>query len=83
MKTLLLPNTPMCRVVYTRDGVNYGAMMQTPTDLDDVRVAMMSKTPPVAAKQIVRIEPVQPRPPLHRPHPDLRRFVKYANLEEH
>jgi hypothetical protein len=39
MKALFnLPNTPMCRVVYTRGGTNYGAVMKTPADPDDIRV---------------------------------------------
>lgn len=59
MKTLFaLPNTPMCRVVFTRGGVNYGKIMPTPKEADDIRVAMLSCTPPVAAKDIVRIEGV-------------------------
>lgn len=80
MKTLTLPNTPMCKVVYTRGGTQYGAMMRTPADLDDVRIAMQSKTPPVPSKDIVRIEPVTPLAPINRPHPALHRLVKYAAI---
>ena len=80
MKTLNLPNTPMCRVVYTRNGTNYGAMMRTPADLDDVRIAMQSKTPPVQSKDIVRIEPVTPLSPIRRGHPAQHKLVKYAAM---
>lgn len=58
MKTLTLPNTQMCRVVFTRGGVNYGKIIKTPPELDDVRLAMLTVTPPVPHKDIVRIEPV-------------------------
>ncbi len=58
MKTLTLPNTPMCRIVFTRGGVNYGKTMKTPADLDDIRIVMQGQTPPVPHKDIVRIEPV-------------------------
>lgn len=70
----------MCRVVYTRGGTQYGAMMKTPAELDDVRVAMLAKNPPVAAKDIVRIEPVTPLTPIHRGHPAQHKLVKYAAL---
>lgn len=58
MRTLMLPKTPMCRVVYARGGTNYGAIMPTPAELDDVRLAMLAKSPPVPHKDIVRIEAV-------------------------
>jgi hypothetical protein len=48
----------MCRVVFTRGGVNYGKIIKTPAELDDVRLAMLSQQPPVPHKDIVRIEPV-------------------------
>lgn len=83
MKTLTLPNTPSCKVVYNRGGVNYFAVMQTPAELDDVRIAMQAKTPPVASKDIVRIEPIQPLAPLHRQHPAFHRIVKYSTAAEH
>lgn len=58
MKTITLPNTPMCRVVFTRGGVNYGKIIKTPPELDDVRLTMLSQQPPVPHKDIVRIEAV-------------------------
>ncbi len=84
MKFLTLPNTPMCRVIYIRGGVTYGQVIKTPATLDDVRIAMLSYKPPVAAKEVVRIEPIKPLPPLHRPHPALRRIAKFDDhYEEH
>lgn len=58
MKTLTLPNTQMCRVVFARGGVNYGKVIKTPPELDDVRLVMLSQQPPVPHKDIVRIEAV-------------------------
>lgn len=82
MKALFaLPNTPMCRVVFTRGGVNYGKIMPTPNEPDDIRVAMLTCTPPVAAKDIVRIEPITPLAPIHRGHPAQHKLAKYATTE--
>ena len=83
MKTLVLPETPQCRVVFTRGGVNYGKIMKTPTEIDDVRVAMLSCQPPVAAKDIVRIEAITPLAPIHRGHPAQHKLAKYATAAEH
>lgn len=80
MKAFTLPSTPMCRVVYTRQGTNYGATMQTPADVEDLRMAMLAKSPPVASKDIVRIEPVTPLSPMNHGHPAAHRMVKYAAL---
>ena len=57
--------------------------MRTPSELDDIRVAMQAKPPPVAAKDIVRIEPITPLAPLQRNHPALHRLNKYATAAEH
>lgn len=71
----------MCRVVFTRGGVNYGKIMPTPSEPDDVRVAMLSCQPPVAAKDIVRIEPITPLTPVNRPHPAHHKLAKYASAD--
>jgi len=73
----------MCRVVFNRGGTNYGRIIQTPAEPDDVRIFMQGLTPPVATKDIVRIEPVTPLATLNRPHPAQRAFVKYATAAEH
>lgn len=83
MKTLVLPETPMCRVVYTRNGTQYGKIMKTPDAIDDVRIAMISCQPPVATKDIMRIEPITPLAPLRHGHPAANRMARYASAAEH
>ena len=78
-----LPNTPQCRVVYKRDGTEYGAIITTPKTLEDVRIKMMERQPPVASHQVVRIEEIKPLAPLNRNHPALRSMTKYATPAEH
>jgi hypothetical protein len=79
-QAIILPNTPMCKVVYTHDGTNYGAIMPTPKDADDLRIAMLSRPQPVSAKQLVRVEPVQPRGEIHRGHPAAHNIARYATV---
>lgn len=76
----VLPSTPMCKVVFTRDGVTYGAVMKTPKDIEDLRIAMQTRPQPVSAKQVVRIEPVQPRQEMHRGHPAAHNIARYQTV---
>jgi len=56
---LILPNTTLIRVVYTRDETTtqYGTLIKNPRSISEVyRVCLFSKHIP--AKNIVRLEPV-------------------------
>lgn len=70
----------MCKVVFTRDGVIYGAVMPTPNDIDDLRITMATRSQPVSAKQVIRIEPIQPRQDMHRGHPAAHNIARYQTV---
>lgn len=80
MKTLILPNTPMCRVVYHRTGTNYGAVIPTPKSTSELQIVMLARQ--VGVSQIQRLEPIQPLKPLNRPHPANHNLVKYTTIAE-
>lgn len=60
MKTNILfrlPRTRLCRVVYTAQGVNYGAVVPTPAYAHSLQPIMLARH--VAMRQVVRVEPVR------------------------
>ena len=75
------PTTPMCRVVYTRQGVNYSATIPTPVNTDGLVSAMLTRQ--AGLSQIMRIDPVQPRQEFGHAHPAQHRMVQYATAAEH
>jgi len=71
---LTIPSTPKCRVVYIKEGVNYGAVINT-----NVLSAWRKFH---SAAILVRVEPLQPLPSMERPHPAAHRLAKYATVAE-
>lgn len=60
MKTVInvrLPYTALCRVVYSRGGVNYSAQLPTPSRAAGLQVPLLARG--VAMRQVVRVEPVR------------------------
>lgn len=60
MKTNILfrlPYTRLSRVVYSRDGVNYSAIVPTPQYAHSLQPLMLARH--VAMRQVVRVEPVR------------------------
>jgi hypothetical protein len=77
--TFAIPETPMVRVIYNRDGTQYGGVIPNPKDTDGLVSSMLSRQ--VGVSQIVRIEPVQPRQELHHGHPAQHRLAQYMSSE--
>ena len=77
----VLPNTPTCKVIYVRDGVNYSAAITTPADVHDLQAVMLKRQ--VGLSQVLRVEAVQPRHDPTRGHPAQHRIVQYATVSEH
>lgn len=75
------PTTPMCRVVYTRQGVNYAAVIPTPVNTDGLVSAMLTRQ--AGLSQIARIEPIQPRQEVSHVHPAAATLARYATAAEH
>lgn len=75
------PTTPKCRVVYTRQGVNYEAIIPTPVNTDELVSVMLTRQ--AGLSQIARIEPVQSRQESFHTHPAASRMAKYATAAEH
>jgi hypothetical protein len=73
-----LPETPTIKVIYSKGGTNYSAVIPNPQSTDSLLCTMLDKQ--VGASQIVRLEPIQPRQELHRGHPAQHRMAKYVAL---
>lgn len=56
---LTIPSTPTVNVVYKRAGVNYGTIIPNPRSSSEVYRVMLFKHH-IPAKDVVRVEPVQP-----------------------
>ena len=81
------PLTPTSKVDYmaTTFGPNRepvkpyltSTVIDTPKSNPDLQVKMLAHH--VALSQVKNVWPIQPRQELHRPHPALKAFVKYAS----
>jgi hypothetical protein len=76
-----IPETPMIRVIYTKNGTNYAAVIANPKGTDGLVAAMLTRQAGVS--QIVRLEPIQPRQEFHRGHPAAHNMARYASAAEH
>ena len=74
-----LPETPTLKVIYTKGGTNYSAVIPNPHTTDGLLMAML-KTRQVGASQITKLEPVQPRGDFDRGHPAAHRMAKYVAM---
>ena len=77
-----IPETPTIRVIYTKGGTNYSAVIPNPKSTDGLVVAMLN-TRLVGVSQITKLEPIQHRQEFHRGHPAHNRLAKYASAAEH
>lgn len=71
----------MCRVIYTREGVNYSATIPTPVNTDGLVSAMLTRK--AGLSDIHRLEPVEPRREVRHTHPAAHGMAKYATAAEH
>jgi hypothetical protein len=73
-----IPETPTLRVIYTKGGTNYSAVIPNPHTADGLLTTMLTRH--VGSSQIVRLEPIQPRGDFERGHPAAGRWAKYAAM---
>lgn len=73
-----LPETPTLRVIYTKSGTNYSAVIPNPRTADGLLTTMLARH--VGSSQIVRLEPIQPRSDFQRMDPASRQWAKYAAM---
>lgn len=76
-----IPETPTIKVIYTKNGTQYGGVITNPKSTDGLVAAMLTRQ--VGVSQIVRLEPIQPRQEFHRGHPAAQRMARYATAAEH
>lgn len=80
MKTIALPSSEKCRVIYTRDGVKYEGIMPTPKTQQELLAAMSARNATVS--NILRIEPFQSRQDYVNIHPAQRQIARLTALAE-
>jgi hypothetical protein len=73
-----LPETPTIKVIYTKSGTTYSAVIPNPHNADTLLCTMLARQ--VGSSQIVRLEPIQPPREVQRGHPAQHRLAKYASL---
>ena len=73
-----LPETPMLRVIYTKSGTNYSAVISNPHTADGLLTAMLARQ--CGSSQIIRLEPIQPRGDFEHGDPANSRWAKYAAM---
>lgn len=77
-----IPETPTIKVIYTKCGTNYSAVIPNPKSTDGLVIAMLN-TRQVGVSQITKLEPIQPRQEVYHAHPAAHRLTKYASAAEH
>jgi len=79
-KIFVIPETPTCRVVYERNGVKYGAVIQTPHSNDALQMVLLTRK--VGISEVRWVESITPPKPLYHPHPAQSRISRFAVVKD-
>lgn len=81
MKTeFVFPTTVKCRIIYTRDGTTYAALVPTPKSKDELVAVMLTRQ--VGISQVTKIEPVVSHVKPEGHHPAHRKVAQYTAMTQ-